>query len=672
MPAATELDELAVNTIRMLAADAVQQAKSGHPGMPMGMADIAYVLWTRFLVYNPRDPRWPNRDRFILSAGHGSMLLYAMLHLSGYDVSLDDLRRFRQLDSITPGHPEYGVTPGVECTTGPLGQGFANGVGMALAGRIMATKFNTLDCPLIDHFVYGICSDGDLMEGISSEAASLAGHLGLGNLIYLYDDNRITIEGKTELAFSEDVARRFSAYDWYTLRIDGHDHEEIAAAIESARDDAEHPTLILARTHIGKGSPHKQDTSGVHGEPLGEDELAATKQNLGWPAEPRFLVPDEVRARFAERSAELAPLYEDWQGAVTEFRTTYPDMAAEWDAMWERRVPADIAQTLREAAGREKDATRNSGGKVLQAVAAHVPALYGGSADLAPSTKTLLKGSADIALDSFEGRNLHFGIREHAMGAICNGMALYGSFIPYGSTFLVFSDYMRPAMRVAAISDIQVIYVFTHDSLFVGEDGPTHEPVEHIASLRAIPNLTLLRPADGAETAAAWTVALRRTEGPTALCLTRQALPPLPAPTDPDDLLRGAYILHDCEGAPELIIIGTGSEAQLALAAAQALQAEGVRARAVSMPSWEVFAEQEAAYRERVLPASCTARVAVEAASVFGWERWVGTTGLILGMTGFGASAPYPELAERFGFTTERVLAAIHEWRQGSGRAAGA
>lgn len=656
------LDNLAVNTIRMLAADAVQQANSGHPGMPMGMADVAYVLWTRHLVFNPQDPWWPNRDRFVLSAGHGSMLLYAMLHLCGYDLPLEEIKRFRQLGSITPGHPERGLTPGVECTTGPLGQGFANGVGMALAAKIMATKFNTLDRMLIDHHVYGICSDGDLMEGIASEAASLAGHLGLGNLIYFYDDNRITIEGKTDLAFSEDVAQRFVAYDWHTIRIDGHDHEQIAGALEEGRADGARPTLILARTHIGKGSPGKQDTAAAHGEALGEEELAATKANLNWPTEPRFLIPDEVRELFARRVEELRPLYDDWQALAEEFRAEDPEGAALWDVMWERRVPDNIMGKLLAAAGHDKDATRNLSGKVLQVASAEVPSLYGGSADLAPSTKTLISNRADIARDVFEGRNLRFGVREHAMGGICNGMAQYGAVVPYAATFLVFSDYMRPSIRLAALSNLQVIYVFTHESIFVGEDGPTHQPIEHIPSLRAMPNLTVIRPADGPETAAAWSLALRRNDGPTALCLTRQSLPPLPPPDAPEDLLRGARIVLDCEGDPELIIIGTGSEAHLALEAAQALQGEGTRARAVSMMSWEVFEEQEAEYRERVLPAGCTARVAVEAAATLGWERYVGCEGLIIGMTSFGESAPWQDLGEHFGFTTEKVVARIREW----------
>ncbi|MCE5217920.1 transketolase [bacterium] len=659
---ACDLDRLAVNTIRLLSADGVQKAKSGHPGMPMGMADVAYVLWTRYLKYNPTDPEWPNRDRFVLSAGHGSMLLYSMLHLSGYDLSMEDLQQFRQLGSRTPGHPEFGRTPGVEATTGPLGQGISNGVGMALASKILAAKFNATQAGLVDHYVYGICSDGDLMEGVASEAASLAGHWGLGNLIFFYDDNAITIEGSTELAFTEDVAKRFEAYGWQTLRADGHDHAQIAAALEAAQADKARPTLILTKTHIGMGSPNKQDTSGVHGEPLGDDELAATKANLGWPADARFLVPDEVRAIFTARAAALKPAYDEWQKLFAGFKASAPELAAEWKALWSKEVPADLFEKMLEAVGDSTDATRNHGGKVMQIASAQVPALYGGSADLAPSNKTLIKGAGDICRTDFSGRNLHFGIREHAMGAICNGMAYYGAFIPYGSTFLVFSDYMRPSIRVGALSHLQTVWVFTHDSIFVGEDGPTHEPVEHVAALRAIPNLTVLRPGDGAETAAAWSIALSRKTGPSALCLTRQSLQNLPRPADMKDLLRGCYVTVDCEGEPELIILGSGSEAALAVEAAQALQADGIKARAISLMSWEVFEEQEAAYRESVLPSACRRRVAIEAGIAQGWERYIGLDGLMIGMTGYGESAPYKVLADHFGFTPEKVLAAIREW----------
>ncbi|NSW56137.1 MAG: transketolase [Armatimonadetes bacterium] len=661
MAALSKIDELAVNTIRMLSADAVQQANSGHPGMPMGMADVAYVLWTRFLRYNPRDPKWANRDRFVLSAGHGSMLLYSMLHLSGYDVSIDDLRNFRQLGSITPGHPEVGLTPGVECTTGPLGQGFANGVGMAIASQVAAARFNSGDRKLIDHYVYAIVSDGDLMEGISSEAASIAGHLGLGNIIYLYDNNHITIEGDTGLAFSEDVAKRFDAYGWQTIEVDAHNHEQIAQAIEMGQADTLRPTLILCRSHIGFGSPNKQDTPGVHGEPLGNDELEATKRNLGWPSEPRFLVPDEVRELFAKRAEALLPQYEQWQAMFAQFRAENADLAAIWDAMWNRTVPDDLYPKLLEAVGDKEDATRNHGGAVIQVVSEHVPALLGGSADLAPSTKTLIKSSGDIARFQFDQKNLRFGVREHAMGAICNGMALYGCILPYGSTFLVFSDYMRPSIRVAAISKLPNVLVFTHDSIFVGEDGPTHEPIEHLASFRAMPNVTVIRPADGPETAAAWMNALERTTGPTLLCLTRQKLPTISAGLDPMLLKRGAYVALDCEGDPSLIIIGTGSEAHLAVAAAKELQSRGLAARAVSMPSWEVFEEQPQEYRLSVLPDD-TRRVAIEAGSPMGWEKYVGRCGLIIGMNRFGESAPYQALADHFGFTPEKVIAAIDAW----------
>ncbi|MBP8955012.1 MAG: transketolase, partial [Armatimonadetes bacterium] len=661
MAAVSKIDELAVNTIRMLSADAVQQANSGHPGMPMGMADVAYVLWTRFLKYNPRDPKWPNRDRFVLSAGHGSMLLYSMLHLGGYDVSLDDIKNFRQLGSITPGHPEAGLTPGVECTTGPLGQGFANGVGMAIASQVAAARFNSGERKLIDHYVYAIVSDGDLMEGIGSEAASIAGHLGLGNLIYLYDNNHITIEGDTGLAFSEDVAKRFDAYGWQTIEVDAHNHEQIAQAIEMGQADTLRPTLILCRSHIGFGSPNKQDTSSVHGEPLGNEELEATKKNLGWPSEPRFLVPDEVRELFAKRAEALLPAYEAWQATFAAFRANDAELAAVWDAMWNRTVPEDLYPKLLEAVGDKEDATRNHGGAVIQVVSQYVPALLGGSADLAPSTKTLIKGSGDIARLQFDQKNLRFGVREHAMGGICNGMALYGCILPYGSTFLVFSDYMRPSIRVAAISKLPNVLVFTHDSIFVGEDGPTHEPIEHVASFRAMPNVTVIRPADGPETAAAWMIALERTTGPTLLCLTRQKLPTISAGLDPMDLKRGAYVALDCEGDPTLVIIGTGSEAHLAVAAATELQSRGVAARAVSMPSWEVFEEQSEEYRSSVLPDG-TRRVAIEAGSPMGWEKYVGRCGLIIAMDRYGESAPYQALADHFGFTPEKVIAAIDAW----------
>lgn len=655
----TELAEKAVKTIQMLSADAIQKANSGHPGLPMGMADAAFVLWSRYLRFNPDDPDWINRDRFILSAGHGSMLLYSLLHLFEFDLPMDQLQSFRQWGSMTPGHPEAGVTPGVEVTTGPLGQGFGNGVGMAIASQFLAAHLNEPDFKPIDHFVYALCSDGDIMEGVASEAASLAGHLGLGNIIYLYDDNRITIEGGTELAFSEDVGQRFEAYGWHVLRVDGHNHQDISAAIRTAQAQVSRPTLIICRTHIGKGSPGKQDSADAHGAPLGEDELKATKENIGWPLEPSFLVPEDVRELCHARVEQLRKEYAEWQEMVKEYGDSHPDWRRNWEAFWEKRLPDDLEEKLMEALSKKDDATRNSSGELLQAAAELIPNLIGGSADLAPSTKTLIKKAGSFEKGSYAGRNLHFGIREHAMGAALNGMARYGGLIPYGATFLVFSDYMRPAIRLAAMSKLHVIYVFTHDSFFVGEDGPTHQPVEHVAALRAIPNMTVIRPADPTETAAAWAVALRWTDGPVALILTRQTLPLLDraALAPADGVAKGGYVLADEQGdSPDLILIATGSEVHLALGVREKLQAQGLSTRVVSMPSVELFERQSSEYRAKVLPPECRKRVVIEAGVPFGWERYAGGDGLIIGMTRFGASAPYKVLAEKFGFTVDSVL----------------
>jgi transketolase len=654
-----ELSEKAVKTIQMLSADAVQKAKSGHPGLPMGAADVAFVLWSRYLRFCPDDPQWPNRDRFVLSAGHGSMLLYSLLHLFEFDLPMEQLQSFRQWGSKTPGHPEYGETPGVEVTTGPLGQGFANGVGMAIASQYLATQLNTDDFKPIDHYVYALCSDGDLMEGVSSEAASIAGHLGLGNIIYFYDDNHITIEGNTDLAFSEDVGHRFEAYGWHVLRVDGHNHDDIAAAIRNAQAQVARPTLIMCRTHIGKGSPNKQDKASAHGEPLGEDELRATKENIGWPLEPSFLVPDDVRAFCHARAERLRLEAAAWRQAVNEYGRRHPDWKERWDRLLGKHIPDDLEARLLSALSGKPDATRNSSGEALQVASELVPSLMGGSADLAPSTKTLIKSSGSFAKGCYDQRNLHFGIREHGMGAILNGMARYGGLIPYGSTFLVFADYMRPPIRIAALAKHHVIYVFTHDSIFVGEDGPTHEPIEQLASLRAIPGLTVIRPADPTETAAAWAVALRHSHGPVALVLTRQTVPILDRSALPPatELARGAYVLADGqrEGL-DLIIIATGSEVELALGAREALQADGKSVRVVSMPSTDLFEEQSEEYRREVLPPACKKRVVIEAASPFGWERYAGDEGLIIGINRFGASAPYKVLAEKFGFTVEKVV----------------
>ena len=655
----SNLDHLCINTIRTLAMDGVQKANSGHPGMPMGTADMAYVLWTQFLKHNPANPAWPDRDRFILSAGHGSMLLYSLLHLTGYDLPLDELKNFRQWGSRTPGHPEYGLTPGVEMTTGPLGQGFATGVGMAIAERFLAAHFNRPGHTIVDHFTYAIVSDGDLMEGISHEAASLAGHLRLGKLIYLYDDNGITIEGSTDLAFSEDVAARFRAYGWHVQQVDGYDLAAIAGAIRAAQAETMRPSLIIARTHIGFGSPHKQDTAGVHGSPLGEEELRLTKQNLGWPVEPPFHIPDQALARFRQAVERGRDWETDWQTRFAAYAAAYPELAAEWEMAMSGELPPGWDADL--PVFKPEDgplATRVASGKVLNALAPRLPTLIGGAADLAPSNKTYLNGQGDFEADTPGGRNLHFGVREHAMGAILNGLTLHGGVITYGGTFLVFSDYMRPAIRLAAMMELPVIYVFTHDSIGIGEDGPTHQPIEQLAALRAIPGLTVIRPADANETVEAWRVALTHRDGPVALALTRQKLPTLDrarlAPAD--GLARGAYILAEAEnGQPEVIIIATGSEVHVALAAQELLAQRGVAARVVNMPSWELFERQPRDYRHAVLPPAITARLAVEAGVAQGWHRYVGPAGDVVSIERFGASAPYKVLWEKFGFTAENV-----------------
>jgi transketolase len=653
------LDQLCINTIRTLAMDAVQKANSGHPGLPMGAAAMAYVLWTRFLRHHPTNPSWPNRDRFILSAGHGCMLLYSLLHLTGYDLPLDELKRFRQWGSLTPGHSEYGLTPGVETTTGPLGQGFGNGVGMAIAERFLATHFNRPGYPIVDHYVYAIVSDGDLMEGISSEAASLAGHLGLGKLIYLYDDNRITIDGSTSLAFTENVGQRFEAYGWHVQRVDGNDLKGVEAALSGAQAATERPSLIIARTHIAYGSPNKQDTAEAHGAPLGEEEIKLTKRALGWPLEPAFYIPGEALAHFREALQRGRAWETQWQAQFDAYAAAHPELAAEWRTVINGRLPEGWADKLPAfTPGGGGMATREASGKVLNAIAPHLPTLIGGSADLTPSNNTYLKGYGDFQRDNVGARNLHFGVREHAMGSILNGMALHGGVIPYGGTFLIFSDYMRPAIRLAALSHIHVIYVFTHDSIGLGEDGPTHEPIEHLASLRAMPNLTVIRPADANETVVAWRVALEHRGGPVALALTRQKLPVLDRTTlaSADLLRRGAYVLTDTSnGQPNIILIATGSEVQLALEARQRLAARGIGARVLSMPSWELFEQQPDSYRDEVLPPSVTARLAIEAASPHGWHRYVGLMGAVIGMTRYGASAPYQVLMEQFGFTADNV-----------------
>ena len=671
-PVTTDVEQLCVQTIRFLAADAVERARSGHPGAPMGAADISFVLWSRFLRFDPADPAWANRDRFVLSAGHASMLLYALLHLFEFDVPLEEIRRFRQWGSKTPGHPERGETPGVEATTGPLGQGFGNGVGMALGQRLMQARFPALG-GLLDHRVFGLVSDGDLMEGVASEAASLAGHWKLGNLIYLYDDNGISIEGPTALAFSEDVAARFRAYGWETERVDGHDRAAVEAAIERAIAQTEKPSLILARTVIGSGAPTKQGTAKTHGEPLGADEVRRAKEAVGWPLDPAFHVPDEARERFAERVAAKRRERREWEARFAAARAEHPEEAARWDEYWRRAVPEDLEARLLAAVDATKSlATRAWSGSVLQAAAAAIPSLVGGSADLGPSTQTDIAGGGDVAPEPLEagcpirfaGRTLHFGVREHAMGAVANGLALYGPFLPYGATFLVFSDYMRPSIRIAALSGLRVVYVFTHDSIFLGEDGPTHQPVEQLPALRLIPNLEVWRPADGPETALAWAAALRRSRGPAALVLTRQKTAPvaLKGGVDRDAILRGGYVAREAvAGRPHVVLVATGSEVSLAMEAAAILEERGVPARVVSVPCVERFQEQPEAYRRSVIPAG--ARIAVvEAAETSPWCAVVGAEALRIGLSRFGASAPLEDLTREFGFTPLAVADRVGGW----------
>ncbi len=660
-PMANQLDLLCINTIRMLSADCVQKANSGHPGMPMGAAPMAYVLWTKFLRHNPKNPLWPDRDRFVLSAGHGSMLLYSLLYLTGYDLTLEDLKNFRQWGSKTPGHPEYGITPGVETTTGPLGQGFANGVGMAIAERHFASVFNTSDIEIVDHYTYAIVSDGDLMEGISHEAASLAGHLRLGKLIYLYDDNRISIEGSTDITFTEDRCKRFEAYGWHVQRVeDGNDLKAIEKAIEEARAETTRPSLIAIRTHIGYGSPGKQDDPSAHGEPLGAEEILKTKENLGWPKEPLFHVPQEVLDHLRKAVSKGTELEKEWQEKLDTYKKSYPDLAKKF-VMWiQGDLPHDWDKVIPSFDPDEKGiATRAASGTVLNALANTVENLMGGSADLGPSNKTLIKSSTDFQAPAYEGRNLRFGVREHAMGAILNGMALHGGIIPYGGTFLIFSDYMRPAIRLAALMGLKVIYVFTHDSIGLGEDGPTHQPIEQLTTLRAIPNLKLIRPADANETAQAWKVALETEANPVALALTRQVVPVLDRSeySPAEGLEKGAYILKQWgKGTPDLILMGTGSEVHLALEAGRILADRGINVRVVSMPSWELFDKQPQEYKQRVLPTSVRARIAVEAGASHGWHKYVGDKGKIIGIDRFGASAPYKVLYEKFGITTQRLV----------------
>jgi transketolase len=667
MQSIDNIDQLSINTIRFLSVDGVQKANSGHPGMPMGCAPIAYILFTKFMKHNPANPKWLNRDRFVLSAGHGSMLLYSTLHLCGYNIPMEQLKLFRQWGSITPGHPEFGLTPGVETTTGPLGQGFANAVGMAIAQEYLAAKFNKDDIKLLDHYIYGICSDGDLMEGISHEAASLAGHLKLGKIIFFYDNNGITIDGSTSLAFSEDVGKRFEAYGWHVQHVeDVNDLNAIETAVKNAQAANDKPSIIVTKTHIGFGSPHKQDTSGAHGSPLGEEEVKLTKKNLGWPEEPAFFVPDEVHKHFKTIVINGKEEENKWNLLFIKYREKYPEesklfidmMNGDLGDEWKSKLPVfkDDGKKL---------ATRAASGKVLNSIAASLPALIGGSADLEPSNNTYLKEYKNFSAENRSGRNFHFGIREHGMAGILNGMAAYGGIIPYGGTFLIFSDYLRPAIRLGSLSKIRPIYVFTHDSIGLGEDGPTHQPIEQIASLRAIPGVVIIRPADANETSYAWQAAIEHKGSPVALILTRQGLPVLDQGKYPSakNLLKGAYTLwestpsgKDSKGTPELILLASGSEVSITLKAAGILESEGIKVRVISFPSWELFERQSKEYKDSVLPPSVKARVSIELGIKQGWEKYTGDSGESISIEKFGASAPIEILMEKYGFTTENIV----------------
>ena len=656
----TALELLCINTVRTLAMDAVQQADSGHPGTAMALAPLAWVLWQRHLRCDPAHPDWPDRDRFVLSCGHACMLLYAVLYLTGYDLTLDEIKQFRQWGSRTPGHSEFGLTPGVEATTGPLGQGVGNAVGMAIAEAQLAALFNRPGHAIVDHHTYFLCSDGDLMEGISHEACSLAGHLRLGKLIGIYDDNRITIDGATDLAFSDDTARRFEGYGWHVTKVaDGNDLAALDRAIEEAKRTTDRPSLVIVRTHIGFGSPHKQDTADAHGAPLGADEIKLTKQNLGWPSLEPFYVPDEALAAWRHAQPRGAKLESDWRRRWDAYRAAFPDLAQELERRLLGRLPEGWDADLPVFSPKDAQATRAASGKVLNAIAPRLPELVGGSADLTGSNNTALKGSSDFTASDRAARYFHFGVREHGMGAALNGLCYHGGFVPFGGTFLIFSDYMRPSIRLAALSHLRPIYVFTHDSIGLGEDGPTHQPIEQLAALRAIPNITVIRPADPNEVTEAWRAAIRHTGGPVALVLTRQKVAVVDRAkyAAAAGLHHGAYILADApNGAPRVILMGTGSEMELVLGAYERLVGEGIAARAVSMPSLELFARQPKEYRDGVLPPAVPLRVAVEAAAPQSWYRWVGERGAILGLDHFGASAPYQRLYQEFGLTVEHVV----------------
>ncbi|HEX6901964.1 MAG TPA: transketolase [Thermoanaerobaculia bacterium] len=655
-----DVDQVAINTIRFLSVDMVEKAKSGHPGAPMGQAPLAYLLWTRHMRHNPDNPDWPNRDRFVLSSGHASALIYSLLHLAGYGLSMEELQRFRQFGSLTPGHPEHELTRGIETTTGPLGQGIANAVGMAIAEKMGAACFNREGFPVIDHRVWVIASDGDMMEGVSHEACSLAGHLKLDRLKVFYDANEVSIDGPTSLAFTEDVGKRFEAYGWHVLHVhDGNDLVALEAAIKAADEHRDRPSLVVVKTIIGYGSPNRQGTSKAHGEPLGEEEAVAAKKNLDWPLEPTFLVPDEARQPFEEARKRGQQQEREWNELLRRYREAHPDLAADLETRLSGRLPEGWDAGIPTFSPDDKPiATRAASGKVLNGLAPRLPMLVGGSADLTPSNNTQVQGRDDFSAAKAEGLYLRFGVREHGMGSIMNGMVLSRLWIPYGGTFLIFSDYMRPPVRLAALMKLQTIYVYTHDSIFLGEDGPTHQPISQLAALRAIPNLTVIRPADANETAEAWRVAIGHRHGPVALALTRQAIPILKEAAEKarEGVAKGAYVLYDPEGEPEILLMSTGSEVWVTLEAAKQLAEKGIRARVVSMPSWELFDEQPKEYQESVLPSTIRKRLAVEAAAPFGWHKWVGLEGEIHGIERFGASAPYKDLQREFGFRPEDVV----------------
>ena len=663
---ATTLNLIA-NTIRTLTLDAVEKAQSGHPGLPMGCADIASILFCEYLRFNPANPAWRNRDRFVLSAGHGSMLIYSLLHLTGVEaVTLEQIKNFRQWHSITPGHPEFHETPGVECTTGPLGQGTGNSVGMAIAQKHIAATFNTPEFPICDHHIYAIVSDGDLQEGISHEAAALAGHLGLDNLIWIYDDNQVSIEGRTDLAYSDDVPLRFRGYHWHVIEIDGHNHDQIRSALSEARATKGQPTIIIAKTKIGFGSPKLQGQHKAHSDPFGPEEVAATKRNLGWPHDAQFLVPDQVKAHFAALRPHWAAQEAAWNELLTKYAATHPEKAALYEAFWQKQIPTDISSRLPQwPADSKPQATRNSAGEAQKFLMAEIKNIIGGSADLAPSTKTWHKEYGSLQKNSYAGRTLHFGIREHGMGAIVAGIGYYGGLIPFGATFFVFTDYMRPPIRLMALSKIQGIFIMTHDSVFVGEDGPTHEPVETLATVRAIPNCSVIRPSDANESALAWLMAIEKKDGPTIIVLTRQNIPVIDrtkcAPVE--HMRRGAYTLWESQPSktPEILLLATGSEVHITLQAAERLDSDGRAVRVVAMPSWDIFEKQPQSYKDQVLPPSVEKRLAVEAGVSLGWHRYIGPAGKMIAIDHFGASAPYQRIAKEFGITADNVYAKARE-----------